>query len=82
MRLIGKWLKAGVMEEGEWKASEEGTPQGATISPLLANVYLHYVFDLRVEQWRKRHARGEVMVIRYADDFIVGFQDQWDAQRF
>ena len=82
MRLIGKWLKAGVMEEGEWKASEEGTPQGATISPLLANVYLHYVFDLWMEQWRKRHARGEVMVIRYADDFIVGFQDQWDAQRF
>ena len=82
MRLIGKWLKAGVMEEGEWKASEEGTPQGATISPLLANIYLHYVFDLWMEQWRKRHARGEVMVVRYADDFIIGFQDQRDAQRF
>jgi group II intron reverse transcriptase/maturase len=82
MRLIGKWLKAGVMEEGEWKASEEGTPQGATISPLLANIYLHYVFDLWMEQWRKRHARGEVIVVRYADDFIIGFQDQRDAQRF
>ena len=66
------------MEEGEWKASEEGTPQGATISPLLANIYLHYVFDLWVEHWRKLYARGEVMVVRYADDFIVGFQDQWD----
>jgi RNA-directed DNA polymerase len=74
MRLIGKWLK--------WKASEEGTPQGATSSPLLANVYLHYVFDLWLEQWRKRHARGEIMVVRYADDFMVGFQDRWDAQRF
>jgi group II intron reverse transcriptase/maturase len=82
MRLIGKWLKAGVMEEGEWKATEEGTPQGATLSPLLANVYMHYLFDLWVEQWRKRHALGEVTVVRYADDFIIGFQDRWDAQRF
>jgi len=62
------------MEQGEWKASEEGTPQGATISPLLANVYMHYVLDLRIEQWRKRQAWGKVIVVRYADDFIVGFQ--------
>jgi retron-type reverse transcriptase len=81
IRLIGKWSKAGILEQGEWKASEEGTPQGATISPLLANVYMHYVFDLWIEQWRKRQARGEV-VVRYADDFIVGFQHRSDAERF
>jgi len=82
LRLIQKWLTAGVMEEGRWTESSEGTPQGATISPLLANVYLHYVFDLWVQQWRKRHARGDVVVTRFADDFIVGFQYRTDAERF
>jgi len=74
LRLIQKWLKAGVMEEGEWKETEVGTPQGAVISPLLANVYLHYVFDLWAEVWRKKVARGQVVVVRYADDLVMGFQ--------
>lgn len=82
VRLVQKWLAAGVLEEGELSKTTEGTPQGATISPLLANVYLHYVFDLWVEQWRKRTARGEVIVVRYADDFVVGFQHEADANRF
>lgn len=82
LRLIQKWLSAGVIEDGAWTASEEGAPQGATVSPLLANVYLHYVFDLWVQQWRKRHARGEVIVVRYADDVVLGFQHQSDAERF
>jgi group II intron reverse transcriptase/maturase len=68
LRLIQKWLQAGVMEAGRWKETTEGTPQGAVISPLLANVYLHYVFDLWVEAWRKKVARGQVIVVRYADD--------------
>jgi group II intron reverse transcriptase/maturase len=67
LRLIQKWLAAGVLEEGKWMACE-GTPQGGTASPLLANVYLHYVLDLWVQQWRKRHARGDVVIVRYADD--------------
>ena len=82
LRLIGKWLDAGVMEDGNWRATERGTPQGANISPLLANVYLHYVFDLWVQQWRKRHARGEMIVVRYADDFVTGFEFEDDAERF
>jgi len=82
LRLIQKWLSAGVMENGEWAKSEVGSPQGATVSPLLANIYLHYVLDLWVQQWRKRQARGEVIVVRYADDFIVGFQHRTDAERF
>ena len=82
LRLVKKWLAAGVMEGGEWKALEEGTPQGATISPLLANVYLHYVFDVWVQWWRTRRGRGEVLVVRYADDFIVGFQHRRDAEQF
>lgn len=82
LRLIGKWLDAGVMENGNWKATERGTPQGANISPLLANVYLHYVFDLWAHQWRKRQARGEVIVVRYADDFVMGFEVEDDAVRF
>jgi group II intron reverse transcriptase/maturase len=82
LRLIQKWLRAGVIEEGRWRQSKEGTPQGATVSPLLANIYLHYSLDLWVQQWRKRHARGEVIFVRYADDFIVGFQHQDDATRF
>lgn len=68
IRLIGKWLKAGTMEEGQLTVSEDGTPQGAVISPLLANIYLHYVFDLWAHQWRQRHARGNVVIVRYADD--------------
>jgi RNA-directed DNA polymerase len=82
LRLIQKWLKAGVIEDGAWSASDEGSPQGATISPLLANVYLHYVFDLWPQQWRRRHARGDVLIIRYADDVVLGFQHRSDAERF
>jgi RNA-directed DNA polymerase len=82
LRLIQKWLKAGVLEEGEWSETEMGTPQGAVISPLLANIYLHYVFDLWVNAWRKKHARGDVVVVRYADDTVLGFQHQVEADRF
>lgn len=82
LRLIQKWLKAGVMEEGQWSETEVGTPQGSGISPLLANIYLHYVFDLWVEVWRNKRAQGDVVVIRYADDSIVGFQYQTEADRF
>ena len=82
LRLIRKWLKAGVSEDGQWSRTTVGTPQGSVISPLLANVFLHYVFDLWANQWRKRHARGSVVMVRYADDFVVGFQDRGDAERF
>lgn len=82
IRLIGKWLKAGALEEGTLVASEEGTPQGAVISPLLANIYLHYVFDLWAHQWRQRHARGNVVIVRYADDIVVGVEKADDAKRF
>jgi RNA-directed DNA polymerase len=82
LRLIRKWLNAGVMEEGQWSETKTGTPQGSVASPILANIYLHYVFDLWVNVWRKRYARGEVVVIRYADDTILGFQHQADADRF
>jgi RNA-directed DNA polymerase len=82
LRLIQKWLAAGVMENGKWTESEVGSPQGATVSPLLANIYLHYVLDLWVQQWRKRQARGDIIIVRYADDFIVGFQHRTDADRF
>jgi group II intron reverse transcriptase/maturase len=82
LRLIQKWLKAGVLEEGEWSETERGTPQGAVLSPLLANIYLHYVFDLWVNAWRKQHARGDVIVVRYADDTVLGFQDAEEADRF
>jgi RNA-directed DNA polymerase len=82
VRLIRKWLNAGVLEEGEWSCSEEGTPQGGSASPLLANVYLHYVFDLWVQHWRKTKAKGDVIVVRWADDFVVGFEHQADAARF
>ena len=82
LRLVRKWLKAGVLDEGEWSVSAEGTPQGAVISPLLANVYLHYVFDLWVKQWRRREATGNVIVVRYADDIVVGFEHHADAGRF
>jgi RNA-directed DNA polymerase len=82
LKLIQQWLSAGVLEDGRWTSSEEGTPQGASLSPLLANVYLHYVFDLWIQQWRKQRAHGEVIVVRYADDFIVGFQHESTARAF
>jgi RNA-directed DNA polymerase len=82
LRLIRKWMSAGVIENGEWSPTLEGSPQGASVSPLLANVYLHYVLDLWVQWWRSRHAHGEVIIVRWADDFIVGFEHQEDAQRF
>lgn len=82
VRLIQKWLKAGVLEEGSWTPSEEGTPQGGLISPVLANIYLHYAFDLWAHQWRKRNARGEVIFVRYADDFVVGFEHRGEAEQF
>lgn len=82
LRLIDKWLKAGVIEDGVETWTTVGSPQGATISPLLANVFLHYVFDLWVAQWRRRHAHGEMIVVRYADDTVLGFQYEGDARRF
>ena len=82
MRLIRKWLNAGVLEAGQWWCSEEGTPQGSSASPLLANVYLHYVFDLWVQHWRKTRAKGDVIVVRWADDFVVGFEHQQEAEQF
>jgi RNA-directed DNA polymerase len=81
LRLVGKWLAAGVMEDGVWSEGA-GTPQGASASPLLANVYLHYALDLWVEWWRRHRARGDVIIVRFADDFICGFQHQQDARRF
>jgi RNA-directed DNA polymerase len=82
LRLIQKWLRAGVSEDGQWTKSEVGTPQGAVASPLLANVFLHYAFDLWVQQWRTKFATGAVIVVRYADDFLVGFQHRHEAERF
>jgi group II intron reverse transcriptase/maturase len=82
VRLIQKWLKAGVMEQGRWTETEEGTPQGAVISPILANLYLHYALDLWVDQWRRKHATGDVIIVRYADDAVLGFQHREEAERF
>jgi len=82
LRLIGKWISAGVIEDGAWTACDEGVPQGASASPLLANVYLHYVFDLWAHQWRGRHARGDVILVRFADDYVAGFENRDDAERF
>jgi group II intron reverse transcriptase/maturase len=82
VRHIKKWLNAGVLEDGEWRRVEEGTPQGGGISPLLANVYLHYVLDLWAHDWRRKRASGEVVLVRYADDFIVGFEHRAEAERF
>ncbi len=82
LRLIQKWLKAGVSEDGQWSESKVGTPQGAVVSPLLANVYLHYVFDLWIEAWRQKVATGDVIVVRYADDLVVGFENRMEAERF
>lgn len=80
--LILKWLRAGVIEQNQLKAVEAGTPQGSTISPLLANLYLHYVLDTWAHHWRKRDARGEVLIVRYADDFVMGFEYREDAEQF
>jgi group II intron reverse transcriptase/maturase len=82
LRLIRKWLKAGVLEEGIVTESEQGTPQGATISPLMANAYLHYVLDLWAQQWRQRHATGDMIIVRYADDCVLGFEHEAEARRF
>ncbi len=82
VRLIWKWLSAGVLKDGEWRRSEKGTVQGGSISPLLANVYLHYVFDLWANRWGKTRAKGDVMIVRYADDFIVGFEHRSEAEQF
>jgi len=80
--LVKKFLTAGVEEDGKWSKTVAGTPQGSVISPLLANIYLHYVLDLWVQQWRKKRARGEVYIVRYADDFVVGFQTKSDGALF
>lgn len=82
VRLIQKWLSAGVLQDGKRIQSEVGTVQGGSISPLLANIYLHYVFDLWVQRWRQKQARGDVIVVRFADDFVVGFEHQVEAERF
>jgi RNA-directed DNA polymerase len=82
LRLIRKWLRAGVSEDGTWSKTEVGTPQGAVISPLLANIYLHYVFDLWTRRWRRRSATGDMIVVRYADDIVMGFEHRADAERF
>jgi group II intron reverse transcriptase/maturase len=82
VRLIQKWLKAGVLEDGKRTRSEVGTVQGGSISPLLANVYLHYAFDLWVQHWRQKQAHGDVVVVRYADDFVVGFEHRHEAEQF
>ncbi|MCA1678839.1 MAG: group II intron reverse transcriptase/maturase, partial [Actinobacteria bacterium] len=82
LRLLGKWLKAGVIENGIWSETVQGTPQGASASPLLANVYLHYVFDLWADRWRRQRAHGDVILVRYADDYIAGFEHEDDARRF
>lgn len=82
LRLIYKWLKAGVIEDGRRTASEIGTPQGSVISPFLSNIYLHYVQDLWAHQWRQRHATGQITIVRYADDSVVGFEQKHDAERY
>ncbi len=82
IRHILKWLKAGVMEDGEWRETLDGSPQGGSISPVLANIYLHYVYDLWADKWRHQNSRGEVIIIRYADDIIMGFQHENDAKIF
>src|SRR6516162_2665263 len=82
VRLIQKWLKAGVMEQGQWHKTEEGSPQGAVISPILANLYLHHALDLWVDAWRKKRARGDVIIVRYADDAVLGFEHREDPEQF
>ena len=80
LRLIGKWLRAGVSDDGEWSTTTVGTPLVAVISPLLANVYLHYVLDLWIQSWRSQHGRGDMVIVRYADDFIIGFEHKYEAE--
>ena len=82
IRLIQKWLKAGVLEDGVVTTSEMGTGQGSVASPLLANIYLHYVVDLWAERWRRREATGDMIILRYADDTVVGFEHEAEARRF
>ena len=82
LRLIRKWLKAGVSEDSQWSETDKGTPQGAVVSPLIANVYLHYLFDLWADVWRRKEANGDVIIVRYADDLVLGFQQKADAVRF
>ena len=82
VRLIQKWLKAGVMEQGQWNETTEGSPQGAVISPVLANLYLHHVLDLWVDAWRKKRAHGDMIIVRYADDAVLGFEHREDAEQF
>ena len=82
IRHVKKWLRAGVLEDDQYRQMDEGTPQGGSASPLLANIYLHYVLDLWVKQWRKRQGQGDVIIVRFADDFVVGFQHKQDAERF
>ena len=82
VRLIQKWLNAGVLEEGKRIRMEKGTPQGGSASPLLANIYLHYVFDLWVQAWRRKRAHGDIIMVRFADDIVVGFQNKSEAERF
>jgi group II intron reverse transcriptase/maturase len=82
IRLIRRWLRAGVLEQGQFSVSEQGTPQGAVISPLLANVFLHYVYDLWAVQWRRRRAQGRMITVRYADDLVAGFELESDARAF
>jgi RNA-directed DNA polymerase len=82
LRLIGKWLSAGVIENGTWSQTVKGSPQGASVSPLLANIYLHYVLDQWVQWWRRKYARGDVIIVRFADDFTAGFEHLGDAKQF
>ena len=82
VRHVKKWLHAGVLEDGEWAPVERGSPQGGSVSPMLANIYLHYVFDLWAHQWRQKHADGDVIIVRYADDIVMGFQHRAEAERF
>ena len=82
IRLIRKWLTAGILEDGIVSVADSGTGQGSVISPLLANIYLHYVFDLWAERWRRQEARGDMVVVRYADDLVAGFEHEDDSRRF
>jgi RNA-directed DNA polymerase len=81
LRLIERWLKAGILESGRWQSTEVGTPQGSGISPILANLFLHYVVDLWVHPWRQRQASGQIVIVRYADDMVIGCQNEDDARK-